>query len=185
MQCYFHPDRSAVAQCSKCNRGICSECAHDVGGPTLCPIDFNSGISKEVALAKRRSVGAWVFTGVIGTFLAFGAVTAAFSPTSRGGQPIGPAALLLVPVAYYAVWSLYWGWGPAWRVTRRIGRALGSIGGIFGDLGEGIFYLIIILLMIEFAFAGAVLVGAFIGIPRYLQDRTVLARAPSLVARIP
>lgn len=172
---YYHPDRDAVAQCSQCHKGVCSECTHDVGGAILCPADFNSGIAKEVALAKRRIIGAWVFTGVVGTLFAVEPAVFAFTPPSPGSQPLGPAALLLVPVAYYGSWSLFWGWRPTWRTFRRL---LGD----GGCLGEGIVFLILFAVICEILLVAALLVGAFTGIQRYREDRLVLARGPVLRA---
>ncbi|MDE7301772.1 MAG: hypothetical protein K2N60_00480 [Oscillospiraceae bacterium] len=36
MKCFCHHDRDAVAQCSKCGKFLCSECA-EVWEPPLCP----------------------------------------------------------------------------------------------------------------------------------------------------
>jgi hypothetical protein len=176
MKCYYHPDRDAVAQCSECHKGLCSECAHDAGGATLCPTDFNAGIDQEVARTRRRVIGVWVFTVLVGSFFAIGAVAAAFTPSERGG--IGPAGLLLVPVAFYGAWSLFWGWGPTWRTFQRF------FGG-WGCFGSWILILIVLAVIFEFLLGAALLVGAFTGIQRYRDDRLVLARAPGLRAMTP
>jgi hypothetical protein len=178
MKCYNHPDRDAVGQCSQCQKGVCSECAHDVGGATLCPTDFNVGVAKTITHARRRVIGAWIFTGILGSLFAIEAVVFSFIPPSSGSQPLGLAGLLLVPVAYFGSWSLFWGWGPTWSTFRRL------VGG-WGCFGSGIFILIVVALIFELLLFIALAVGAFTGIQRYLEDRRVLARAPALLARIP
>ena len=36
MKCFFHQDRDAVGICKSCGRGICSECAFDLGKGIAC-----------------------------------------------------------------------------------------------------------------------------------------------------
>ena len=36
MHCYYHPPRPAVAICTSCSRGLCSDCAADVPNATAC-----------------------------------------------------------------------------------------------------------------------------------------------------
>jgi Flp pilus assembly pilin Flp len=36
MNCYVHPDISAVGTCSACGKGVCAECATMVGGKLYC-----------------------------------------------------------------------------------------------------------------------------------------------------
>jgi hypothetical protein len=37
MRCFYHPtDREAVAICTNCSRGLCSECAVDLPNATAC-----------------------------------------------------------------------------------------------------------------------------------------------------
>lgn len=36
MNCYYHPDREAVAQCSDCRKGLCYACASRYAAP-ICP----------------------------------------------------------------------------------------------------------------------------------------------------
>jgi len=37
MRCFHHRDRDAVAACKSCGRGLCPECAIDVGNGLACP----------------------------------------------------------------------------------------------------------------------------------------------------
>lgn len=36
MKCFFHQDRDAVGICKSCERGVCSECAVDLGKGLAC-----------------------------------------------------------------------------------------------------------------------------------------------------
>ncbi len=36
MKCYYHPEVDAIGICTHCNRGICLDCASDVGGRLAC-----------------------------------------------------------------------------------------------------------------------------------------------------
>ena len=36
MKCYYHSDSDAVAICKNCSRGLCRECAADVGNGIAC-----------------------------------------------------------------------------------------------------------------------------------------------------
>ena len=43
MNCYAHPDVSAVGTCVSCGKAVCRECATIVGGKTYCPDCAASG----------------------------------------------------------------------------------------------------------------------------------------------
>lgn len=36
MRCFYHPERNAVGICSSCHRGICDECAKEIGKSLAC-----------------------------------------------------------------------------------------------------------------------------------------------------
>jgi hypothetical protein len=36
MKCFYHPQTDAVATCKNCNKGLCLECASDVGNGVAC-----------------------------------------------------------------------------------------------------------------------------------------------------
>jgi hypothetical protein len=65
MKCFSHPQADAVAQCSQCQKRICTTCAHDVGGAPVCSSCCEAGIREEIARAQRSTVGVWVFTGIV------------------------------------------------------------------------------------------------------------------------
>jgi hypothetical protein len=36
MKCFYHQERDAVAVCKNCNKGVCAECASDLGHGIAC-----------------------------------------------------------------------------------------------------------------------------------------------------
>lgn len=49
MNCYYHPDRPAVAQCVDCGKGLCQECAsRNSKNIPLCPSCAKKRLSKAI-----------------------------------------------------------------------------------------------------------------------------------------
>ena len=169
MRCFTHPQVDAVAQCSQCHKGICTVCAHDVEGATLCPSCLQTGIREEVAHAHRSIVGAWVFTGVctaIALIGAFGSIATA-----------GAAAILFIPLAFALSWCLFWGWSPVWHGFRRI------FGG-WTIFGTWLFLLIVAVLISETLVGIAMIVGAFTGIQKYREAKRIVANGNQMIAGV-
>lgn len=61
MNCYYHPDQPAVAQCAKCHRGLCKDCFDQsqfqiVGDLRCCPDCYNEAairVTEVVEEAKQ------------------------------------------------------------------------------------------------------------------------------------
>ena len=166
MKCFSHPQADAVAQCSQCQKGVCTSCAHDVEVVTLCTSCFQTGLSSEIAHAKRTVVGVWVFTGVVTVIAAFAAL-ASISQT-------GGAAIFYIPLAFAASWCLFWGWSPVWNGFRRAFAGWGCFGTWF-------FLLIVAVLIAEILVSVAVFVGAFTGIKKYKEAKRFVANATQIV----
>ncbi len=167
MKCFTHPQADAVAQCSQCQKGACSVCAHDIGGATMCPSCYHSILGQEVARAQRSIVGVWVFTGII-TIIGTIAVLGSVSQTGAGG-------ILLIPLIFAASWSLFWGWSPVWNGFRR------AFAG-WGCFGTWTFLLIVTVLIAEILVGIAILVGAFTGIQKYSEARRIVASGNRMIA---
>ena len=104
MRCFTHPQTEAVAQCSQCQKGICTICATNIEEATLCSSCCETGLREEIAHAQRSIVGVWIFTGVI---------TAITSITAFGSiAQIGAVAILFIPLLFVVSWCLFWGWSP-------------------------------------------------------------------------
>lgn len=77
--CFYHPDRSAVATCSKCGVGICEYCAvKDVQGKIVCYRCGNEDLKQEhkeyrKSLKERggrfRKGTEFIVPGIVGTLL--------------------------------------------------------------------------------------------------------------------
>lgn len=49
MNCYYHPDRSAVAQCVDCGKGLCAECANKSSNKIpICPTCAKRRLKKAI-----------------------------------------------------------------------------------------------------------------------------------------
>jgi hypothetical protein len=167
MKCFTHPQVDAVAQCSRCQKGTCSACAHDVGGATMCPSCYQSILGAEVARAQRSIVGVWVFTGII-TLIGIIAVFGSISQSGAGG-------ILLIPLIFAASWSLFWGWSPVWKGFRKASAG-------WGCFGTWTFLLIVTAVIAEILVGIAILVGAFTGIQKYNEARRIVADGNRMLA---
>lgn len=169
MKCFSHPQADAVAQCSQCQKGTCSACAHDVSGATLCSPCLETGLRTEIAQAKRNTTGVWVFTGAITAIAAISVL----GSISHGGA----GAILFIPLVFAASWCLFWGWSPVWNGFRR------TFAG-WGCFGTWMFLLIVAVLISEILVGISILVGAFTGIQKYNEARRIIANGDQMIASI-
>lgn len=83
MNCYYHPDKSAIALCKYCQRGLCPDCAAHAGDSLACKNLHEEQVRSMEALMQRnilqsKRVGSdylrnTIFYGVVGIlFTAFG-----------------------------------------------------------------------------------------------------------------
>jgi hypothetical protein len=78
MKCYRHHDRDAIGVCKSCNKGLCSDCAADIGNGIACKNsceqavrDLNEIISKSKSVYQKNSSTYYrmaVIYGLIGLF---------------------------------------------------------------------------------------------------------------------
>lgn len=54
MNCYYHPDQSAVGICKHCQRGLCIACAADVEGSLACKSRHEKQVAGLNMLANRN-----------------------------------------------------------------------------------------------------------------------------------
>jgi len=83
MQCFYHTDRSAVGACRACSRGVCRECAAEVGIVIACKNRHEEAaqtLSGLQARAGRAGPLLPLFAGCIGLlFLIWGLLSQPFS----------------------------------------------------------------------------------------------------------
>lgn len=83
MNCYYHPEKTAVGLCKYCQRGLCTECAAHAGDSLACKNlhekqvrDMELLLQKNILQAKRVGsdyVRNTIFYGSVGIlFTAFG-----------------------------------------------------------------------------------------------------------------
>jgi hypothetical protein len=80
MNCFYHSDRPAAGICKACNRGVCVECATDVGAGLACKgkceervVEVDKLITlnlKSRSSAKGQSRQTAIFMAVIGALFA-------------------------------------------------------------------------------------------------------------------
>ena len=53
MNCFYHPDRSAVQRCEKCGQAVCQECSLVFDGRSVCKACVKHAVDSEPAFEKR------------------------------------------------------------------------------------------------------------------------------------
>jgi hypothetical protein len=122
MKCYYHPQVDAVAICKHCHKGLCPECAVDVGGGVACKTSSDNcqaevkfavqsyAANKRRYFGLRRYYSQWAFMVSIP-----GVVFTLYGLANTGGntQVIAPAMLvvgilfLLLAAYFYRVRGYY------------------------------------------------------------------------------
>jgi Flp pilus assembly protein TadB len=84
MRCFYHRDVDAVATCKSCGRGLCPDCANDVGNGLACrdrceaEVRSLNRVIERNKTAYEKTSGAYVrtaaFYGVVGLVFLTGAV---------------------------------------------------------------------------------------------------------------
>ena len=54
MRCFYHQDREAVGSCKSCGKGLCPDCAADVGKGLACRGRCEEDVRAVVALIDRN-----------------------------------------------------------------------------------------------------------------------------------
>lgn len=67
MNCFFHPNSSAVSFCKKCNKGLCKSCASKYN-PCLCDECFNN-LKKSALIDTHSEFIATIFKGLISAII--------------------------------------------------------------------------------------------------------------------
>ena len=92
MNCFYNPNKEAVAQCVDCNKGLCYECS----------TKYNMVICDECAKARKRERLAYYFKPILITAILFVLFFLAFSaPAKPLEESLGLA---------YVCSSIYVGW---------------------------------------------------------------------------
>lgn len=84
MNCYAHPDISAVGACVACGKGVCTDCVTTVGGKTYCRDCAASGVSLQPTKTNGLAI----------TSLVLGIVSIPMLSYYGAGVPFGIAAFI-------------------------------------------------------------------------------------------
>ncbi len=117
MNCFFHPETPAVAMCKFCQKGLCRECARDLGHGMSCRDHEREvrELNESFLLGRRTNLGAGKFYQRFAlVFVFFGIVMIA------GGLFMGPLGLAMVITGACCLLfaGLYYFWGRRYRNTR-------------------------------------------------------------------
>ena len=93
MRCYNHPSVEAVGTCKACSKGLCMECAADLGHGLACKAshiaeveNLNALITRSTRITTANTMGKFLvpaFYGFMGlTFLGYGLVNSRASSFS-------------------------------------------------------------------------------------------------------
>ena len=91
MRCFYHQDREAVGSCKSCGKGLCPDCAADVGKGLACRGRCEEDVRAVVALVERN--------------IKFSPQTARILESSRKIRSTA-ATFNLVTGAIFIVWGL-------------------------------------------------------------------------------
>lgn len=196
MNCFFHPETTAVGMCSQCGKGSCRQCIDDIGGAMLCKTCLSSAQQaahdeyeqtvrfareeheQSVKSAKSHLNRAAMMGGVgalLGLVLAVAIVS---SPEMRRESGALRAFwLVLWPSAsYYCLWSWYWGGLTFWRWWMSFWRWLSATVGCFLIANPGT-WLVLLLFFFYIPFIGGAIYGVYGGgLYQYFKHRR-LARS--------
>jgi hypothetical protein len=55
MRCFYHQDREAIGACKSCNKGLCAECAVDLGNGLACRGRCEADVQAVIRLVDQNS----------------------------------------------------------------------------------------------------------------------------------
>lgn len=84
MNCYKHNDNSAIGICKYCMKGLCTECAVEIGNTLSCKNSCENQVEKINTSQKNQSI---------------------IQPYAKAAQKIGPLGLLIYGIYLSVYWS--------------------------------------------------------------------------------
>ncbi len=94
--CFYHPDREAVAVCSKCKKPLCKECAITYNGKIYCKECFEelkSTMQKKETVKSEESIKAVILAIIISAIIIGGIILMALIIKNRNGNTVQKPAL--------------------------------------------------------------------------------------------
>ena len=65
MKCNNHKESDAIAVCTFCGRGLCSECAHEIQGKMYCKENGCKTWFQSVLESNRKKAGFFLVAGIV------------------------------------------------------------------------------------------------------------------------
>jgi hypothetical protein len=123
MNCFYHPEQPAVAQCSGCGKGLCLSCASRFSSPA-CKTCFNRGIN----FARSEIVKELLITFGLGLALTFCLLKGNIIKIDFSERPSD--AIVMILILFYTTSGIVAGWQTLTRITPSIFLFLPIIGWI-------------------------------------------------------
>lgn len=127
MRCFDHPDREAVGVCKSCQKGLCGECAVDLGQGLACRGRCEETVRGLIALIagnlKARAVGSQLVLGYRRNVIYAGAFLVAVGSLILSWGALAPKPIWVV-VMFGALFLVY----GAFQIARgaRLPRPVGE-----------------------------------------------------------
>jgi uncharacterized protein (DUF983 family) len=129
MNCFYHPDRPAVAQCSACGKGLCSFCAPQFSPPT-CTACFNGRIKYARSGVTRELLVMYGFGTILTFFLMKSDIEELRRIWEHSNVPILYIAVITIFMLYITS-GIVAGWKALTSVTPQIFLFLPLLGWVF------------------------------------------------------
>jgi hypothetical protein len=190
VNCFYHPQASAVAMCARpgCGRGMCSSCVW----VDRCWEHVKLSMELDYKIANGRDIRLWIFTAAA----SIGIIVAIINGVSQDlsyGMAFGPGVLgqlvLICLLTPPCAWFFYMGMSWIYEKVRGSGIAVGAgyipsgripfaptamnydpAGGIMRMVITG-FVIILLFVVVSWPI---MLIGLFTGIKKYKIDRRVI-----------
>lgn len=107
MKCFNHHSQDAVGVCKSCLKGICTECATDIGGGIICSAECETTAKDNIQLIKNT--------------------VASQKDFKKGGAYLGPVFFTLMGLAFI-------GFGLYEKGFANFGFLFGGLFAVFGIL---------------------------------------------------
>jgi hypothetical protein len=124
MNCFYHPEQTAVAQCGDCGKGLCTSCA-SLFSPPVCKACFN----RRVNFSRSEIIKEMLITFGFGAILTFFLLKGGMFQLDFSSYP--KSAVLMTILTFYAVSGIIPGWKALTAITPHVFLSLPLLGWLF------------------------------------------------------
>jgi hypothetical protein len=108
MKCFYHPESDAVGVCKACSKGVCTECAVDVGNGLACKEQCEDEVRAVNAIIEKNKKAYQLIAGVLAILgivvLLMGLISSGIDSRERlviDGSTFFGLFVLLIALLYY------------------------------------------------------------------------------------